>query len=139
MAKMKGLRELNVKLGKIGPASVEEVHRALRRGALAIERRAVEGIIDSGSARNPKPSKPGEFPAAKTGELHQSITSVDASDGTALRFEVGTNVPHGTYLELGTSKMEPRPFMAPSFDAEVPNIKANIRAAVKRGIRRGAR
>jgi HK97 gp10 family phage protein len=138
MSKIRGVRELNVKLGKIGPAVIAEVRRSLRRGAQKIADHAGAGIADSGAKNNPKPSKPGEFPAGKTGRLQQSITMAEASSDAAIRFVVGANVNYASHLEFGTSKMEPRPFMAPSFDKHLDDIKSDVRAAVKRGIRKGA-
>lgn len=150
MAKIRGKRELSIKLGRIGPASLLAAREALRRGALAIENRAVEGIVDPPKTGRwyrskhkkgalHRASKPGEFPAADSGRLHQSITSVETSTQEAVRFETGSNVPYGPMLEFGTSKMEPRPFMTPAFNENVDAIKANVRAAIKRGVRKGSR
>lgn len=146
MAKVRGLKQWNAKIGKISAKTRAEVRRALQRGALAIENRAVQGIIDPPKTGRIYPSKhrkgakhqasaPGEFPAADSGRLHQSITSVEASTPDTLRFETGGNVPYATYLELGTSKMEPRPFLTPSYEENIEAIKATVRTAVKRGAR----
>jgi HK97 gp10 family phage protein len=147
---VKGLKQLNVKLGKIGAETRTEVRRALQRGALRVENRAVEGIINPPKTGRIYPSKhrkgakhqasaPGEFPAADSGRLHQSITSVEASKEALLRFETGTNVDYGTYLELGTSRMEPRPFMAPAFDENVGQVRIDVQNAIKRAARKGSR
>jgi len=144
--KFTNVRQLNEKLGRISNRTRDEVKRALRRGALAIENTAVEGIISppkTGRVYKSKHRKgathqasaPGEYPAADSGELHQSITHTDASGGDRLRYEIGTNTPHGTYLELGTSKMAPRPFMGPSYDKNEGKVKGDVRAAVRRGAR----
>jgi HK97 gp10 family phage protein len=145
-AKFSNLRSLNVKLGRIGPQTRAEVRRALHRGALAIENRAVEGIIEGPktgriyASKHRKGAKhqasaPGEFPAADSGRLHQSITSVEASTGDNIRFETGGNVDYATYLELGTSKMAPRPHMVPAYEENVDKVRADVRAAVRRGAR----
>ena len=56
------------------------------------------------------PSKAGEYPKIVTSELR---TSVDHEvDDTELRARVGTNVKHGLYLELGTRKMQRRPWLS---------------------------
>lgn len=146
MAQVRGLKQWNAKIGKISAKTRAEVRRALQRGALAIENRAVEGIINppkTGRVYKSKHRKgathqasaPGEFPAADSGRLHQSITSVEASTGDTIRFETGGNVDYATYLELGTSRMEPRPFLTPSYDENIDKVKADVRAAVKRGAR----
>ncbi|WP_020085700.1 HK97-gp10 family putative phage morphogenesis protein [Hyphomicrobium zavarzinii] len=139
MSKIKGVRELNLKLGKIGPAVIAEIRRSLRRGSQKIQNTAASGIMESGSKNNPGPSKPGEYPAGKSaGGLASGITSVEASSPGVVRFVNGATAPYAEHLEFGTSKMAPRPFMAPSFDRHVDAIKTDIRAAVKRGIRKGA-
>lgn len=137
---IKGLKQLNLKLGKIGRETRLEVRRALERGSQRIQNTAAEGIIDSGSQRNPGPSLPGEFPAGKSpGGLAQRITVADASTSDVIRFETGPDVDYGAYLELGTSKMEPRPFMTPSYNENVGQVKADVAAAVRRAARKGGK
>lgn len=154
------VRRDSQKLGKIARAQIEEARRALKRGAHAIKNRAVEGIISppkSGRVYSKgtkgrkgkrgwgtgsrtlihRASAPGEFPAADTGELHTSITSADQSREGLIRYEVAANTPYAEALEFGTSKMEPRPFMGPSFDENIGAIRADIRNALRRGARRG--
>lgn len=148
MSRVRGRRELIEKLGKINKETVRQVTRALMRGALKVEKRAVEGIIDppkTGRIYRSKHRKgklhqasaPGEFPAADSGRLHQSIThaQVPAPPGT-IRVEVGANAPYAILLELGTSKMEPRPFMAPALRENEAGIRNDIVEAVRRGSRK---
>lgn len=141
------IRRSSMNLGKIAAKTVREVRTALKRGALKIENTAVEGIIGgpkTGRVYRSKHRKgalhqasaPGEFPAADIGELHQGITNVEASSGDTIRFEVGSNAPHGPMLELGTSKMEPRPFMKPAYDQNIGEVRNDVRQAVRRGSRK---
>ena len=124
----------------------DEVQRALNRGGLAIAGRAIEGIISPPASGRIYPSRgrkgashqasaPGEFPNADTGELHQSITSIPVPGRVAV--EVQATAPHALPLEVGTSKMRPRPFMGRSFDENVESIETDVRAAIRRGNRRG--
>lgn len=142
------VRTSRTTLGKIGRAQVAEVRRTLQRGALRIENTATEKIINPPKTGRIYPSRgrkgakhqasaPGEPPAADTGELHTSITSPDTSTEGLIRFEPGANTPYAEALEFGTSKMEPRPFMGPSFDENIGVIRADVRRAVNRGSRRG--
>lgn len=146
-----GRRTLSVRLNAIGQRTAQEVGRAVRRGGLAIESNAVSRVISPPKTGRIYPSKsrkgafhqasaPGEAPAADTGRLHQSITSVQTFNGPE-RFvnETGANAPYAIPLELGTSKMAPRPFMQPAFDEERPEVEARIRAAIIRGARGGGR
>jgi hypothetical protein len=69
------------------------------------ERRAKELV----SVPGPEPSAPGSPPHMQTAELHDSIThEVDAS---TMSVRIGTDVPHGLMLEIGTSKMAARPWL----------------------------
>lgn len=55
-------------------------------------------------------SRPGEPPRKQTGRLWASVTY--EVDETALEARVGTNVPYGKYLELGTKRgIAPRPWL----------------------------
>jgi phage gpG-like protein len=54
-------------------------------------------------------SKPGEYPRWLTGHLARSIAHEVNPETITVR--VGTNVPYGKWLELGTHNMAPRPWM----------------------------
>jgi phage gpG-like protein len=55
------------------------------------------------------PSRRGEFPRKLSGQLLKSIAStVDAQELVAI---VGTALPHGKFLEFGTTKMAARPWL----------------------------
>lgn len=150
MARIVNKRRLNIRLGKIARATVEEVRLALRRGGLAIESTAVEKIVNPPKTGRIYPSRgrkgakhqasaPGQPPAADTGELHGSITTVENSRPEVIRFETGANGPYAIPLEEGTSKMEPRPYMGPSYDENVAAIREGVRRAIRRGNRKGSR
>lgn len=101
----------------------------LTRAAIIVTRHAKEllsvsgtGVKRKGGAIVPKvkgmkgrtvygafPSKPGEPPRKQTGELRRRTTyEVDAAKGIA---RIGTNVKYGRWLEFGTSRMKPRPWL----------------------------
>lgn len=76
------------------------------------------------------PSSPGEYPAKVTGTLDESINVKPASflglgkQGTIL----SAGAPYSGYLEEGTSRMEARPFFAPSVELAFDNLDTYARA-----------
>lgn len=71
-------------------------------------------------------SRPGNPPHRQTGTLVRSITvdSVFDVHGPKIVGRVGTNLPYGKYLELGTSRMRPRPYLRPA----LRRMHARVRA-----------
>lgn len=61
------------------------------------------------SIQGPPRSEPGEPPHIDTHQLIESWTWV--TDVLALRGVSGTNTPYAGYLETGTPRMAPRPFI----------------------------
>lgn len=94
----------------------------LTRAAIEVDRRAKELLSVPGTAfaaakgekgkrkDDQVRSKPGEPPRKQTGELRKRVTyEIDEKTMTA---RVGTNLPYGKYLELGTKKgLKPRPWL----------------------------
>ena len=62
----------------------------------------------------PPASQPGQPPAQRSARLDISIAH--EVDRMQLLSRFGTNVMYGLFLELGTSKMEARPFLRPVLD-----------------------
>ena len=82
-----------------------------------VEQLAKRSMRDGG---NPHvPSSPGEPPRIDTKNLHESIMTETQVERTSIETRIGTNVDYGLFLELGTSKMQPRPWLRPAFDKVV--------------------
>ena len=85
------------------------------------------------SGRNLSPahraSSPGEAPATDTGALAAGI--VLRYDREGMRAVVANTARHGLYLERGTGRIKPRPFLLPAADQHRDGIAARIRAAVE--------
>lgn len=75
------------------------------------------------------PSQPGEPPKKLVGFLQRSIAHAMSPDRQ--QAYVGTNLDYGLYLELGTSKMEARPYLRPTL-ARLRDEIARIVATGKR-------
>ena len=80
--------------------------------------------------RTHRASAPGEAPASDTGNLvSKIIVRQDGKDKT----NVESNAHYSAYLEYGTSKMEPRPFMFPAFEkSRKPIEQAVFKRVVKK-------
>lgn len=72
-----------------------------------------------------------DYPAVDRGRLRQSITHDVGREGGDIVGYVGTNVKYGAYLEFGTSKMTPRPWLKPSIAINREKIHNLIFRAVK--------
>ena len=103
---------------------------AMHKAALLVESDVKQNFTLQGQGRQygkHTASRPGEPPAIDTGVLRASMMSEVVKSGTnvtgkvgpdvehiAAKAPVGTNVEYGFYLEMGTSKMQPRPFLRPA-------------------------
>ena len=88
------------------------------------------GIIYRRRGVEHQASAPGEPPASDTGTLVQR-GSVEF-DPVTLRASVVFRTAYALPLELGTEKMEPRPYLRPSLDVNFPVIQARMNAAIGR-------
>lgn len=76
--------------------------------------------IVGGTAEHPiehTASAPGEAPAVDTGNLMNSVSHT--MTGTTVG-EVAVGAEYGAFLELGTSRMAPRPYLGPATDKVKP-------------------
>lgn len=82
------------------------------------------------------PSVAGNPPAVDTGSLRRSITyDVDEMKKEARVGSVITNPPYGAYLEFGTSKLQPRPWLKPALEENEKKCQQIMRNCVKEGIK----
>lgn len=73
------------------------------------------------------PSKPGEPPHVQRGQLRASV----ATETERLTTRVGTNQKKGRWLELGTSRMAPRPWLRRMLAEMTPTFRAILTAPIK--------
>ena len=63
--------------------------------------------------REHRASAPGQAPASDTGNL---VSKIIVKQKTKNIVNVESNADYSAFLEYGTSKMDPRPFMLPAFE-----------------------
>ena len=113
--------------------------RALGKTAIAIQNKIKSSMTEPKSGTEPPKAKrgkkkarahkrrrslEGEPPAVQTGKLRSSVAVVKPKELTR---QIGTNLPYGKWLELGTSKMEARPYIRPAMDSESPRFHTFIK------------
>ena len=90
-----------------------QVVRAVRR-----TRRTIYGAF---------PSRPGEPPRKQTGQLRRSVTREIVTTPRVVA-RVGTNVKYGKWLELGTVRILPRPWLVRAFREMLPTVRSILTA-----------
>lgn len=91
------------------------------RKQLAVVVAKSETVVRKGGMDNVTRAQ--QLAAVDTGAMRASVT-VTFGDigGSAWWYEAGPEVFYGIYVELGTWRMRPQPFMSPSFDTTVENV-----------------
>lgn len=137
MAKITGVQKHKATLRRLrGPAARREFGKAIYAAADMLATEAAISITTGAvSGKNHVPSAPGEAPNADTHGLDRSIQAEPTGELTAI---AAANAEYAAALEFGTSKMEPRPFMAPAAEKIRPTAKRLVEAARNRVIRGGA-
>ena len=82
--------------------------------AIAVVRKSTMDVVRIGKRNAP----------VDTGNLRSSIHG--NTQGSALVGEAGPSAEYGGYVERGTSRMAPQPYMAPALDAVAPSFEAAI-------------
>lgn len=126
-------------LKKAGSEIGKAVDKAIFKGANLVRNDAIRGIqrgkhtgrIYKRRSVEHQASAPGEYPASDTGRLAGSIRT----NRGYLETDVGTDVVYAKFLEpdemTDSSKLEPRPFLEPSFKKNEEIISKLIDEAIE--------
>ncbi len=101
----KGVMEDEKKFVTMSCAEVEKTAKSLMRDTV------VNPDVAYGKKKH-HPSYPGEAPAPDSGDLMRSVTHDVEVNGDEVTGHIGSIAKYAPYLEYGTSKMKPRPFLS---------------------------
>lgn len=145
--KMTGADRLQRKLRDVPRSATKDMEKAIAKSLVEVQGEAQRGIQRGSRSgrlyqkykprRQHRASAPGEMPKTDTGRLVSEIKVEIDSD--RLGGAVGTNLDYGEYLEFGTSTMEARPWLHPTFERLKRRITARLRKAMQMAIRKVAR
>lgn len=135
MAKIVGAAQFTAKLRNNSVQAADFVEAALKDAASAIEVDAEISITTGASSSPHIPSLPGEPPNEEFGTLVNNIESIRTTVPGTLRYTVSSNAPYAAFLELGSSRMQARPYMRPAMEKNREKIVKLISAAINQANR----
>lgn len=105
--------DLAVDLDRIAGGVGANVAKVVRKSAADVEAHA--------KARTP----------VDTGYLRSSIGSDHGRDGNLTYSDIGPTANYGSYVEFGTHRAGPQPYMMPAADKVAPSFVAGVEAVMK--------
>ena len=145
---VKNFKQLSKKLEKAGVSVDKVMKEAVQRSALAVQSDAIKSIqtgsrtgrVYSRGSKNHIASAAGEAPKTDTGNLVANIRLMEEEGGKLVKVGVfGNRAIYGAWLELGTSTIEPRPWLKPATDKNKPFIRRSFLEVVNRNLRKVAK
>jgi len=88
----------------------------------------VVGVLQK-AGKSPPPSNPGDPPNWRTGTMARSWRTRVKGKGDPIVAVAGTNVKYAEWLENGTKRMLPRPFLGLAMDSIEPYVARRIAQA----------
>ena len=130
--KVTNLKKVLSQLNRLGKDMEVPFQEIVKGGGQLIRGEAVKSIQQGSKSgvvyekynprRSHRASAPGEAPASDTGNL---VSKIIVKQKTKNITNVESNANYSAFLEYGTSKMQPRPFMLPAFEkSKKPIINA---------------
>ena len=118
--------------GQIAANIQAQLRRVLAAYAHRVEAKAKASIMAGdksgrvyarGNGRSHTASAPGQAPATDTGILVNSITAFQTGP---LQWTVAASAEYAVYLEMGTIRMAPRPFLGPALESQRSAFEAAV-------------
>lgn len=120
---------LSAALRKRAAALVFQTAKAAENAAkIAMTGQKSGKLYKRGKKKTHQASAPGEAPAVDTGTLRRSILTQRDGD---LRAVVSVGAEYAVWLEFGTRRMAPRPFLGPAFEQVKPAFEAGLRGLLR--------
>lgn len=105
-------------LGSIDRVVAIAVGAATRKAAFDIQRGAQQAApVDTGALRS-----------SIGVDYSTGLDTISTRSGGSQTVEIGPSVHYGAYVELGTSRHGPQPYLAPAYDRVIPGYEAAIDA-----------
>lgn len=117
---------------EVGQINRQVVARS-KRGTVILRNSAAQILGQNGTGRvygRHVASAPGQPPAPDTGNLRRNwreqsfVQGNGCGHGIDVKLRIRSDVPYGKYLEFGTTKMAPRPFVERIKSKARPEIEA---------------
>ena len=138
MATVKGVEALKKKLTAINKNLPKKVNDGLLTIAVKMHSTAVQNIqqISQGKEYGKHTaSKAGDYPNVDTGDLLRSLFFDMNTITMTARFGVRDTLKYARYLEFGTSRMEPRPFIKPTKDKHLKEVEPLIAKIIQNAMK----
>ena len=121
--------------GEFLKALPEQIEQALIAIGLTAETYAKEACpVDTGRLRNSITYQtPKHKHRAKAGGVYKEGDSVSRGTAEKNSVYIGTNVEYAAFVELGTSRKSPRPFLAPAATQHTEEYRQIVKDALKGG------
>lgn len=144
-----GDKELSRKLNKLGFKMMEAIDAGVFITAQDIRKDAIKSIQNQSFGSYVQRSRqggggtythiaaaPGNAPNTDTGKLVASIAVEKEKEANYL---VGSNLEYASFLEFGTSKMLPRPWLEPAMRKNIGELNKNISKAADLTIKKASK
>lgn len=131
MAKIIGAQKFTAKLRNNSVEAVSFVDSAVFELANRVQVDAQNSITEgSVSGAGHVASLPGEPPNQDSGVLAGNIETLRGTEPGSIKYFVSSNAPYAIPLEVGTSRMQARPYMRPALEKNRERITKRLAAAI---------